>query len=216
MAIHKLPERALNRNSIQLVLEAVGDSELAGRRVLDVGCGRGGTIAVLHRYFSPSQIVGIDLSALAIQYCRRVHNYPGVRFVCGDAEHLPFADESFDAVINIESSHSYPNVAAFYAGVYRVLAPGGVFLYADTVASGEASSRLEMLTRQGFRVELARDITSNVVRSCDELAEKNAKAFATGITPEVLDDFLAVPGSDNYNSLCSGRLLYGIWRLRKS
>lgn len=216
LAVHKLPERALNRNSIQLVLETVGDSELAGRRVLDVGCGRGGTIAVLHRFFSPSQIVGIDLSALAIQYCRRVHNYPGVRFVCGDAEHLPFADESFDAVINIESSHSYPNVAAFYAGVYRVLAPGGVFLYADTVASGEASSRLEMLTRQGFRVELARDITSNVVRSCDELAEKNAKAFATGITPEVLDDFLAVPGSDNYNSLCSGRLLYGIWRLRKS
>jgi phthiocerol/phenolphthiocerol synthesis type-I polyketide synthase E len=215
MAVHQLPDRTLNRNSTQLVLEVVGNCQLAGRRVLDVGCGRGGTIAALHRFFSPSRIVGIDLSSLAIQFCRRTHHYPEVSFVCGDAEHLPFDAGSFDAVINIESSHSYPNVAAFYAGVHRVLEPGGVFLYADTMAAGQAGSRLGMLTAQGFQVELARDITSNVIRSCDELAEKNAKAFAAGIAPEVLDDFLAVPGSKNYESLRSGRFFYGIWRLRK-
>jgi hypothetical protein len=61
-------------------------------------------------------------------------------------------------VINIESSHSYPNVAAFYAGVYRVLRAGGVFLYADTVASGK-QAQVEMLTDR-FRVELARDAST--------------------------------------------------------
>ena len=214
-AVHQLPGKALNRNSTQLVLEVVGDCELAGRRVLDVGCGRGGTIAVLHRFFTPSKIVGIDLSPLAIQFCRRVHDYPEASFVCGDAENLPFPAGSFDVVINIESSHSYPNVATFYAGVSRVLESGGVFLYADTMSASGAASQLELLTTQGFRLELARDITGNVVRSCDELAEKNARVFTAGIAPEVLDDFLAVPGSKNYHDLSSGRLLYGIWRLRK-
>ena len=70
-------------------------------------------------------------------------------------------------------------------------------------------------TGHGFRVELTRDITSNVVRSCDELAGIHAQAFAAGNAPEVLGDFLAVPGSENYDSLRSGRLLYGIWQLRK-
>jgi SAM-dependent methyltransferase len=214
-SVHRLPSRVLNRNGVQLVLEVVGDCELAGRRVLDVGCGRGGTIAVLRQFFSPGKIVGLDLSPGAIEFCRRVHNYPEVSFMCGDAEQLPFPAGSFDAVVNIESSHSYPEMAAFYAEVHRVLERGGVFLYADTVPAGEVASRLERLGRQGFGIELARDITSNVVRSCEELAEINVQAFTAGNAPEVLDDFLAVPGSEHFNNLRSGRLFYGIWRLRK-
>ncbi|MBV9998816.1 MAG: SDR family NAD(P)-dependent oxidoreductase [Verrucomicrobia bacterium] len=214
-SVHQLPGRVLNRNRIQLVLEVVGDCELAGRRVLDVGCGRGGAVAVLHQFFSPAKIVGLDLSPGAIEFCRRVHHYPEVSFMCGDAEHLPFPAGSFDGVINIESSHSYPDVTAFYAEVHRILEPGGVFLYADTIPAGEVASRLELVSRQGFEMELARDITPNVVRSCEELAGINAQAFTAGNAPEVLDDFLAVPGSENYNRLRSGRLVYGIWRLRK-
>ena len=57
-AVHRLPGKALNRNGIQLVLEVIGDCQLEGRRVLDVGCGSGGTIAVLQRFFSPGEICG--------------------------------------------------------------------------------------------------------------------------------------------------------------
>ena len=142
-------------------------------------------------------------------------SYPQVSFLCGDAERLPFPAGSFDAVVNIESSHSYPDIDAFYAEVSRVLKPGGVFLYSDTMPASEAASRLERLTGHGFRIELARDITSNVVRSCDELAGIHAQAFDAGNAPEVLGDFLAVPGSQNYDNLRSGRLVYGIWQLRK-
>jgi ubiquinone/menaquinone biosynthesis C-methylase UbiE len=49
----------------------------------------------------------------------------------GNAEDLPFADESFDAVLNVEASHLYPHFPRFLAEVARVLAPGGRFLYAD-------------------------------------------------------------------------------------
>ena len=214
-AAHLLPSKALNRNGIQLVLEVIGDCELEGRRVLDVGCGRGGTIAVLQRYFSPGESVGLDLSPVAVEFCRRTHTYPQVSFLCGDAEHLPFPAGSFDVVFNIESSHSYPDINAFYAEVFRVLKPGGVFLYSDTLPASGTASRLEQLAGHGFQVELTRDITSNVVRSCDELAGIHAQAFGAANAPEVLGEFLAVPGSKQYDSLRSGQLVYGIWQLRK-
>lgn len=52
-------------------------------------------------------------------------------FVHGDAENLPFPDESFDAVINVEAAHLYPDYPRFLREVARVLRPGGHFLYAD-------------------------------------------------------------------------------------
>ena len=49
----------------------------------------------------------------------------------GNAEKLPFADQSFDAVINVEASHCYPRFPQFLDEVARVLRPGGHFLYTD-------------------------------------------------------------------------------------
>ena len=56
---------------------------------------------------------GLDFSQKAIDFARGHHRDPRLRFVCGDAEALPFADASFDAVLNVESSHCYPNVPRF-------------------------------------------------------------------------------------------------------
>ena len=56
---------------------------------------------------------------------------PGLDFVHGDAENLPFPDESFDAVINVEASHIYPHFDRFLSEVKRVLRPGGHFLHVD-------------------------------------------------------------------------------------
>ena len=214
-AVHTLPRNALNRNCVQLVLELVGECELAGLRVLDVGCGRGGTIAVLQRFCAPRELVGLDLSPAAIAFCRRAHTFEEARFLCGDAEALPFADGAFNAVVNVESSHSYPDVGAFYAEVHRVLAADGVFLYTDTMPTTGVAARLEQLAAVGFRVEVARNITANVVRSCDELADVHGHAFAADNAPHVLGEFLGVPGSRNYEALRSGRSQYGIWRLRR-
>ena len=49
----------------------------------------------------------------------------------GNAESLPFPDESFDAVINVEASHAYPHFDRFLPELTRVLRPRGHFLYAD-------------------------------------------------------------------------------------
>jgi phthiocerol/phenolphthiocerol synthesis type-I polyketide synthase E len=214
-AVVELPRHALNRNCVQLVLEVVGDCPLSGRTVLDVGCGRGGTISVLDRFFTPQALVGVDLSATAIAFCRRRHASPRMRFVVGDAEALPFDARQFDRVTNIESSHSYPDVGAFYAEVARVLVSGGTFLYADTIPARAIPDRIAQLESVGLSLELSRDITANVVRSCDQAAGINAQAFSDGNAPEVLSDFLGAPESRTYELMRSGATRYGIWRLRK-
>jgi len=121
----ELPARFFNKNSVRLVLELIGDCAVDGADVLDVGCGRGGTIYALKKFFSPATLTGLDLSTTAIEFDRRVHGDARTSFHEGDAENLPFEPESFDVVTNVESSHSYPDVDRFFADVYRVLRPGG-------------------------------------------------------------------------------------------
>ena len=119
-----VPEEVPNRNSIRLALELVGATVLAGRDALDVGCGRGGTAALLAEQFG-AVAAGVDLSPEAIAFCRNAHRAPGLRFEVGDAENLPFDDASFDVVTNLESSHTYPDMRAFLGEVRRVLRPAG-------------------------------------------------------------------------------------------
>jgi phthiocerol/phenolphthiocerol synthesis type-I polyketide synthase E len=210
-----LPTHYLNRNCIELVLELVGECDLTDRRVVDVGCGRGGTVFVLSRFFRPRTIVGVDLSPAAIDFCRTTHMYDGVRFYEGDAERLKFDDSSVDVVTNVESSHSYPNVEAFYAQVARVLTPGGHFLYTDLFPTARLRTQIEALTDLGFVLELERDITRNVLLSCSETARVHRNAFQVGAANPVVDNFLGMPGSQVYLEMQRGESTYRILRLRR-
>ena len=96
---------------------------------------------------------------------------------------------------NLESSHTYPNVKAFYAEVARVLKPGGYFLYADVLSAEQFETGVATLEACGLAVERSRNITLNVLLSCDEIARNRASAYASTNDPEVMREFLAIPGS---------------------
>jgi phthiocerol/phenolphthiocerol synthesis type-I polyketide synthase E len=210
-----LPEQYINRSSVKLVLELIGDCPVEGRHVLDVGCGRGGTVHVLKTFFAPASVTGLDLSSAAVAFCRKAHKDPRVAFHEGDAENLPFADASFDIVTNVESSHSYPDIRRFYREALRVLRPDGHFLYTDTLAVAQMADSIAYLGHIGFEAERDRDITDNVLRSCDEVAAARVQAFDSRNDRELMRNFLAVPGSDVYEELRSGRWTYRILKLRK-
>jgi SAM-dependent methyltransferase len=214
-AVVKLPPQFMNKNSVQLVLELIGDYDIREKRILDVGCGRGGTAFVLKEFFHPASVNGVDLCPQAIDFCRRRHKYGNVRFDVADAEHLSFQNGAFDVVTNVESSHSYPNVTLFYDGVSRVLAPGGVFLYTDCLQSETLAEALEHLALLGFAMERETDITSNVLKSCDEVARARVAAFHASNDPDLMANFLAVPGSEVYEQMKSRRWRYMIYRFRK-
>jgi hypothetical protein len=67
-----------------------------------------------------------------------------------------------------------------------------------------------LLPPLGFRVQSERDITASVLASCDEVAANRAKAF--GGSSEMIDNFLAVPGSAVYEQMSSGAWEYRILR----
>lgn len=147
----EVPDGVFNPSSVRLAFELIGATDVDGRRVLEVGCGRGGTVALLAERFG-AEATGVDLAPEAVALCRRAHRGPAVRFEVGDAEHLPFEDASFDAVTNAESSHTYPDLRAFLAEVRRVLRPGDWFLHTDLLAVGRWAEVRALLKPLGFTV----------------------------------------------------------------
>jgi ubiquinone/menaquinone biosynthesis C-methylase UbiE len=209
-AVVSLPEQAMNRHSVKLVLETIGDCPLDGRDVLDVGCGRGGTVVTLRTFFTPALIAAMDLSTRAVQFCHTTHTGTHARFLEADAEHIPFADGRFDVVTNIESSHLYPDVDAFYGEVFRVLRPGGRFQYADLQPADRWRDRVRALRALGFAISRERDITNNVLLSCDQLARQRVQAYQSPQQVETLQEFLGAPGSQVYNDLARRAWVYHV------
>jgi SAM-dependent methyltransferase/acyl carrier protein len=208
----EVPAEVFNRNSVRLAFELIGSTQLNDRKVLDVGCGRGGTVALLAETFG-ADATGVDLSPEAIAFCQNTHG-PAAQFKVGDAEHLPFADESFEVVINMESSHTYPNLRAFFTEVRRVLANGGMFLYTDLLPVQRWPEVRMLLASLGLRAASERNITANVLHSCDDVAANRAKAF--GGKDAMIENFLAVPGSAVYEQMQSGAWEYRLLRAERS
>ena len=215
-AAFRLPEAFLGRNAARLVLELIGDTPVGPEHhVLDVGCGRGGTLSVFNRFFSPGRMVGVDLSPKAVAFNRVTHQFPNIEFVVGNAEALEFDDASFDVVTNVESSHTYNDIDAFYRQTWRLLRPGGRFLYTDLMPTDRVEENVAKLEGLGYVVKRRRDITANVLLSCDESAATHARSFVEGNDDEIMSNFLAVPGSRVYDDMKNGNTRYMLFTLEK-
>jgi ubiquinone/menaquinone biosynthesis C-methylase UbiE len=161
-----------DRFCIQLYHRTASQVDLSGKRVLEVSCGHGGGSSYLMRTFRPASYTGLDLNRAGVDFCRRRHNLAGLDFVQGDAENLPFDDESFDAVINIEASHLYPHFARFLAEVARVLRPGGHFLYADLRPRADIAEWEAALADAPMRLVSHADINAEVARGNEKVNER--------------------------------------------
>ena len=214
----ELPQYCLNKNSIMLTLEVIGKIDLNGKKVLEVGCGRGGNLLTINEYYKPELLVGIDITEFSIRYNIRNHNFNNMHFLVGDAENIPLISQSFDIVFNLESSHAYPNRNKFYHEVKRVLKSGGIFLYSDILAPEEFMICELYLRDIGFEVVRDQDITSNVLLSCDNIANVRKGAFPPTDTErvnELLDNFVASPESKVYKSMKSREFIYKVLTLIK-
>lgn len=146
------------------------------------------------RTFLPASYTGLDLNAAGVEFCRERHNVAGLNFVQGDAENLPFPDESFDVVINIESSHLYAQFPRFLAEVARVLVPGGHFLYADFRLTEGLAAWEAQLAGAPMRMLAQRVISSEVMRGM----EKNSQWWMTvvnAVVPSFARRFAVTPAN---------------------
>ena len=133
LLINNLVRSAVQRFYEGPVLRSMG-GDVRGGTVLEIGCGRGVGIEVILDQFHAAHVYGIDLDPFQIKLAskRLQGRYDGLFTLAqGDAERLPFADASFDAVFDFGALHHVPDWQTAIAEIRRVLKPGGTFFFEE-------------------------------------------------------------------------------------
>ena len=116
-----------------------------GAIVVDIGCGAGMDLLLAARGVGPrGRAIGIDLTEAMVEKARwsaRAAGLENVEVRLGDAMSLPIDTGSVDVVISNGVLNLTPDKSVAYGEVFRVLKPGGRFLYADIVVARELSEK---------------------------------------------------------------------------
>jgi ubiquinone/menaquinone biosynthesis C-methylase UbiE len=206
-----------NRYCIQLYQHLTSGVDLKGRDVLEIGCGRGGGASFVTRYLKPASLTGIDIASRAVEFCNRHFGTAGLTFARGNAEALDFGPDSFDAIINVESSHYYRSMPRFLAEVRRVLKPGGWFLLADFRKREAIPALRRQFAEAGFEVVRETNITGNILRAL-ELDNDRKLALIRKRVPwlfrKAFKEFASTRDSSTYESFSKARWEYVSFALR--
>ena len=133
----------MTRQAVDALLGAANVK--AGTKVLDVATGPGYVAAEATR--RGADALGVDISEGMAAEAR--HRFPGVKVEIGDAENLPCADATFDAVVCAFGMLHFPQPGRAVAEAHRILRPGG--RYAFTVWCGPAKARVLTLIAEAVQ-----------------------------------------------------------------
>lgn len=152
----------IQQNQASLYATMLDNIETYNKKVLDVSCGRGGGARLMKEMYNFFSVDGVDYNDNLINFCTK--NHAGISFSVADANKLPYENNVFDIVINVEASHTYKDITQFYEEAYRVLKPGGVLIAADVDETTDCIYNLETI----FDVKEFNDITDAVALSCKQ------------------------------------------------
>jgi len=201
-----------DRYSIQLYHHVASQIDLKGLKVLEVGSGRGGGSSYISKYLCAAEMVGVDISPTAVDLCNKIYNINNLTFKLGDSENLPFDDNTFDAIINVESSHCYASMSNFLKEAKRVLKPEGYFLFCDLRRKEYLEEMLGAINTNGFRIIEKKDITPNIIEASIKMTDarketiKNLKVESW--FKKILESFAATDGSKVHQSFKDGYMKY--------
>jgi len=207
----KLQEKDLeNKYSIQMYDHVISGANVNGSRVLEVGSGRGGGADFIVNRYHPKMYVGVDIAGNAVDFCREKYANGKLKFYQGNAESLQFDDDSFDVVLNLESSHCYPRVENFFGEVRRILKPGGTFLVADWRFKDAVDLFREGILKTGLKLKKEEDISQNVLASLkyDNSRKKKMVNKLPKIIHKPFAEFAGLKGYRLYDDLENGRISY--------
>jgi ubiquinone/menaquinone biosynthesis C-methylase UbiE len=126
------------------VARVIGDHDLAGASVLDIGCGAGGIDVALVARHGAGHVTGIDVEDPVLDHARSLIARAGLSARIGLAKvapgPLPFPPGTFDVVFSKDSIVHIPDKHALMAEVFRVLKPGGWLLASDWLVATDTVS----------------------------------------------------------------------------
>ncbi len=208
-----------DRLFIQLYHMNIRDIELNGKQVLEVGSGRGGGANWIARTYEPKSLTAMDYSAAAVKLCSRMYGRQNnLTFIEGNAMKLPFEDNSFDVVYNVESSHCYSDMDAFVDEAHRVLKPGGHFAWTDFRDAKTIEEVRNKFSSSEFEILKDVDITKEVLAALDEISDDKQSRIQKGtgrIIRRSFETFAGVRGTPVYEAFTKGELGYYRCLLRK-
>jgi SAM-dependent methyltransferase len=220
-------EDETERFSIQLYhLMATGMGtfkNLDGKTLVEVSSGRGGGLDYISRCLNPDKCIGVDISQVQIDYCKKIYEKnPKLFFVNGESEKLSklqeLGKEEIDIIINVESGHCYSNFQKFIKEVDRVLKPGGIFAYSDFRPTHEWAKTEEELTNFSMKILKKENISENVMHSLKLDEARKWELIENKLGP-VLRFFFkqigGVKGSHIFEGLSKGTMISTAYVLKK-
>lgn len=146
---------------VKLLLNHFGD--LAGKRVLDAGCGKGRFARVFAAEHPSALITGMDIAEAMLR-----HAPAGVRRCAGSLTELPFRDGAFDALYATESLEHAVAIETAVAELCRVVKPGGLIAIIDKNA--EQWGKLQ--TPEWEKWFRPRELEKLLARHCSEVSSR--------------------------------------------
>ncbi|MEO0551320.1 MAG: class I SAM-dependent methyltransferase [Pseudomonadota bacterium] len=131
---------AMRRAALAELARELSGHDQRTTRVLDLACGTGKFMGQILDAFPRLDLIGLDLSPNYVEAARKaVQNWSQVEVVEGQAEALPFEDESFDHLVSVYLFHELPPRVRpqVIAEAARVLKPGGALIIADSLQFGD-------------------------------------------------------------------------------
>lgn len=190
--------------------------------VAEVGCGKGAGAEYLIKKLNPKKYTGIDYSKKAIEFCNSAYtDIKNADFICADAQQLPFGADTFDVVINVESSHLYKDLQKFLVEVNRILKSDGKFLFTDFryVKNCSIQTLEKQIADSGFYIVEKRIITPQILLACT-LASERRKKIVEEVIPGYLQKYFRhyaiLKGTKKFIKLGNGEIFYFMYHLGKN
>lgn len=131
----------LQREVADRMLEQFRYERIAPELILDVGAGTGYCTRGLEQQFKKSRVVGLDLSEGMLQQAKQQKRWLSKqRFLCGDAERIPLADESVDLIFSSFTLQWCSDLQQTLREFRRILRPGGLLTL--SIVGGETLHEL--------------------------------------------------------------------------
>ena len=113
-------------------------------RLLDIGCGSGLELDRIFETLPDIRVTAIDLSEKMLLMLRKKHPDKDIELICGDDFSLCPESGDFDAAVAVETLHhfTFEKKSELFQKIYRSLAPGGVFLECDYIATSKQIEEL--------------------------------------------------------------------------
>jgi len=164
-------------NELDLLADLV---PVQGREIIELGCGAAQLARALLARFPASRVTGLEVDER--QHAKNLASpLPGLQFVAGGAQAIPFPDASFDVALMLKSLHHVPValLAQALAEAARVLRPRGWLYVSEPVYGGPFNDLIRLFNDEG------------VVRAAAQAAVD--AALQTGVWEPAAERFFEMP-----------------------